>query len=131
MKKPTLAVLALISFLTVGCATEPARTPSIERPQLQVDPDVLYSMSVTELFQERVGQYGQDGLLQVQFAVNAHADADLAWRVTWFDSNGMEVKGVGESYRKAKVLAGQTRYFQATAPHARATTYQLHLREPK
>ena len=131
MKKLILTALVLVGFLTLGCASEPARTPSIERPQLQVDPDVLYSMSVTELFEERLGQYGDKGPLQVQFAVDAHADADLAWKVTWFDANGMEVKGVGSSYRKAKVLAGQTRYFQATAPHARATTYQLHLREPK
>lgn len=131
MKKIFPVALILLSVLTLGCAAKPETNHSIERQELKVDPDVLYSMSVTELFEERLVQPGGEGLLQVQFAVEAHAEADVAWKINWFDANGMEVKGVGDAYRKAKVIAGQTRYFQATAPHARVTTYQLHLREPK
>lgn len=116
----------------VGCATPPETTHSlIERQELKVDPEVIYSMDVTELFQERLSQPGGGSLLQVQFAVDARSDAELAWKVTWFDDSGMKVKGVGEGYRRATLLAGQSRFFEVTAPSPRVTSYQIHLREPK
>jgi len=103
----------------------------VERENLQVDPDVLYSVAVTELFEERVRQPDGTSVLQIQFAVKAHSDAALAWKVNWFDANGTTIKGVGEGYRRASVLRGQTRYFKATATHPKVVTYQLHLREPQ
>lgn len=127
------AYAALLSLVLVlaGCASQPATSPMIERQELKVDPEVIYTMTVTELFEERLAQPGGDSLLQIQFAVEAHSDARLAWKATWFDGNGMVVKGVGEGYRQASLLTGQTRYFKATAPHSRVTSYQLHLREPQ
>ena len=118
-------------LLLAGCASQPHTTGVIERDSLQVDPDVLYSMTVTELFEQRIRQPDGTSILQVQFAVDAHSDAELAWKVSWFDANGMMVKGVADGYRRASVLLGQTRYFKATAPHPRVTTYQLHIREPQ
>jgi uncharacterized protein YcfL len=114
-----------------GCASQPTPNALLERQELKVDPEVIYTMTVTELLEERISQPGGESLLQIQFAVEARSDAELAWKVTWFDANGLMVKGVGEAYRKASVLTGQTRYFKATAPNARVTSYQLHLREPK
>jgi uncharacterized protein YcfL len=131
MKISSLAALLMVGLMTLGCATQPATNSSMEREELKVDPDVLYSMTVTELFEKRLTQPGGKSLLQVQFAANAHADAQLDWKVTWFDAQGMQVKGVAESYRRASLLTGQTRYFTATAPHSRVSDYQLHLREPQ
>lgn len=124
--------MLMLSLGLVGCATPPATSSSVsDRQELIVDPEIIYTMGVTELFEERLPQPAGDSLLQVQFTVEARSDAELAWKVIWFDARGMTVKGVGESYRKASLLAGQTRYFKATAPHARVASYQLHLREPK
>jgi uncharacterized protein YcfL len=121
------------ALVLVGCAIQPpAETAAaIDREQLQVDPEVNYFVAVTELLSQRIAQPGGEALLQIQYAVEARSNGDLAWKVTWFDPNGIVVKGVGESYRKASLLTGQTRYFTATAPHARVTDYQLHLREPQ
>ena len=123
--------VAILMLAVVGCATPPQTNGLIEREELKVDPEVLNSMTVTELFQESVRQPDGTSILQVQFAVEAYSDADLAWKVNWFDAEGMTVKGVGEGYRRASVLRDQTRYFTATAPHPRVTTYQIHLREPR
>ena len=128
----SLLVLSSLVLSLAGCATPPETSSSlIDRQELKVDPDIIYAAEVTELFQAREDQPGGGSLLQVQFAVEARSDADMAWKVTWFDANGMVVKGVGEGYRKATLLTGQTRYFSATAPHERVTSFQLHLREPK
>lgn len=128
------SVLALGSLVLslAGCATPPETKSSlVDRQELKVDPDIVYAVDVTELFQAREKQPGGGSLLQIQFAVEARSDAELAWKVTWFDASGMRVKGVGEGYRKATLLTGQTRYFNATAPHERVESFQLHLREPK
>ncbi|GGE54953.1 hypothetical protein GCM10011533_04310 [Streptosporangium jomthongense] len=129
-----MKILLLASMLVLGlagCASPPETRPLSERQNLKVDPEVVYTMAVTELFEKRLVQPGGDTLLQVQFAVEARSDTELAWKVTWFDDSGMVVEGVGEGYRKATLVTGQVRYFKATAPHARVTSYQLHLREPK
>ena len=131
MKMAFFASVLVFGLSLAGCAAQPQTSALVDRPELKVDPEVIYTMDVTELFEERLAQPGGDSLLQVQFAVEARSDAELAWKVTWFDSIGMEVKGVGESYRKASLLTGQVRYFKATAPHTRVTSYQLHLREPR
>jgi uncharacterized protein YcfL len=129
----TLVKASLFAFVAVlaGCATPPQTNGVVEREELKVDPEVLYSMTVTELFEDRIRQPDGTSILQVQFAVEALNNADLTWKISWFDAQGMTVKGVGEAYRKASVLSGQTRYFKATAPHTRAISYQLHLREPQ
>lgn len=125
----------LVSMLVLGlagCASQPeTRSSLIDRQELKVDPEVIYTMDVTELFEKRLSQTDGDSLLQIQFAVEARSDTELAWKVTWFDDSGMVVKSVGEGYQKASLLTGQVRYFSATAPHTRVTSYQLHLREPK
>lgn len=130
-----MKMFILISMLILGlagCASQPETSGSlIDREELKVDPEVIYTMDVNELFEKRLEQPGGESLLQVQFAVEARSDTELAWKVTWFDESGMVVRGVGEGYKKATLLTGQTRYFSATAPNARATSYQLHLREPK
>lgn len=131
MKKILIAGLFGLGLAIVGCASQPETHSLVDRKELSVDPEVMYALTVTELFEERLTQPGGGSLLQVQFAVEARSDAELAWKITWFDVNGMTVKGVGEGYRKASILIGQTRYFKATAPHARVTSYQLHLREPQ
>lgn len=133
MNVKTLMITFGCALLLAGCASQPPASNAafIDRPQLQVDPEVNYFVTVAELLEERISQPDGSSLLKVQYAVEARSDGDLAWKVTWFDSNGMQVKGVGEGYRKASLLTGQTRYFSATAPHARVTDYQLHLREPK
>lgn len=135
MKTLLFASLLVLSSLVLGlagCATPPETNSSmIDRQELKVDPEVRYAIDVTELFKERVAQPGNSSLLQVQFAVEARSDAEMAWRVTWFDARGMVVKGVGEGYRKATLLGGQTRYFTTTAPHERVESFELHLREPK
>lgn len=125
------ATLFALMAVLAGCATPPQTNSVVEREELKVDPEVLYSMTVTELFEDRIRQPDGTSILQVQFAVEAFDNAELAWKVSWFDAQGMTVKGVGEGYRKASVLRDQTRYFKATAPHPRAASYQLHLREPK
>ncbi|MEH6561799.1 MAG: YcfL family protein [Marinobacter sp.] len=128
----TLLFASLLVLGLAGCATPPETSSSlVDRQELKVDPDIIYAADVTELFQKRVEQPGGGSLLQVQFAVEARSDADMAWKVTWFDANGMVVQGVGEGYRKATLLTGQTRYFTATAPHERVASFQLHLREPR
>jgi len=129
-----MKILLLASLLVLGlagCASQPETRSLSDRQNLKVDPEVVYTMAVTELFEERLAQPDGNSLLHVQFAVEARSDAELAWKVTWFDDSGMVVKSVGEGYRKATLLTGQVRYFSATAPHARVTSYQLHLREPK
>lgn len=117
--------------LLLGCASPVQTNGVIDREELNVDPEVRTSMTVTELFKEPISQPDGTSILQVQFAVEAFNDANFAWKVEWFDANGMKVKGVGEGYRTASVLAGQIRYFKATAPHPRVASYQLHLRESK
>ncbi len=132
MKRALIASVVCAAFMVSGCAAPPETRSSLaDRQQLIVDPAVTFSMSVTELFEERIAQPDGSNLLHIQFAISAHSDADMAWQVTWFDANGMKVKGVGESYRKVSMLADQTRYFNAVAPHNRVTDFQLHLREPK
>lgn len=127
----SLLIASMLVFGLVGCATQPETRSLDERQNLKVDPEVIYTTKVTELFEERKAQPGGGSLLQVQFAVEARSDTELAWKVTWFKDNGMVVKGVGEGYRKASLLTGQVRYFNAIAPNARVTRYQLHLREPR
>jgi|TARA_R110001592_G_scaffold46409_11_gene147708 uncharacterized protein YcfL len=130
MKSVLLA--GVLVFGLASCALQPeVSSTMIDRQELKVDPEVIYTTDVTELFQQRVTQPGGDSLLQVQFAVEARSDTELMWKVTWFDDSGMVVKSVGEGYRKATLLTGQARYFSATAPHSRVTSFQLHLREPK
>jgi uncharacterized protein YcfL len=130
MKSVLFASMLVLGL--AGCASQPETSSSlIDRQELKVDPEVIYTMDVTELFEKRLAQSGGDSLLQVQFAVEARSDTELAWKVTWFDDSGMVVKNVGEGYHKASLLTGQTRYFNATAPHTRVTSFQLHLREPK
>lgn len=131
MRITVCAGLLSLALVLAGCASPPETNALTERQELKVDPEVIYTMTVTELFEERLAQPGGDSLLQVQFAVEARSDARLAWKVTWFDENGMTVKGVGEGYRQASLQTGQARYFKATAPHPRVTSYQLHLREPQ
>jgi uncharacterized protein YcfL len=133
MNMKRLIVAFGCALLLTGCASQqPANNAAfIDRPQLQIDPEVNYFAAVSELLEERVSQPDGSSLLKIQYAVEARSDADLAWKIIWFDNNGMQVKGVGEGYRKASLLTGQTRYFTAVAPHARVTDYQLHLREPK
>ncbi|WP_404364572.1 YcfL family protein [Marinobacter sp.] len=130
MMSARLTILFLLTLALIACAqTPPADSPQ-EREQLQVDPEVQFSMRVTELFEERLQQASGDSLLQIQFAVKASSGARMAWKVTWFDADGRKIDSVGESYREASLLAGQTRYFTATAPHPDVVDYQLHLREP-
>ncbi|HEA51742.1 hypothetical protein LCGC14_1525070 [marine sediment metagenome] len=129
MKSVLLAGMLVLGL--AGCASQPETSSVIDRAELKVDPEVIYTMDVTELLKTRLEQPGGDSLLQVQFAVEARSDTELAWNVTWFDASGIMVKSVGEGYRKATLLTGQTRYFNATAPSTRVTTFQLHLREPK
>lgn len=130
-----MKMLLFASMLVLGlagCAAPPDTSNSLtDRQELKVDPDVVYAVDVTELFQKRLEQPDGSSLLQVQFAVEARSDAEMAWKVTWFDAGGMVVKTVGEGYRKATLLTGQTRYFTTTAPHERVESFQLHLREPK
>jgi uncharacterized protein YcfL len=131
MKSIKAFALPMLLFVLAGCAQTPPDSEGENRQQLKIDPDVLYSMKVTELIETRKEQPDGGSLLHVQFAIEALADASMAWRVTWFDANGMVVQGVAEGYRQASLLMGQTRYFSATATHNRAVDYQLHLREPE
>lgn len=130
MKAVLLA--SLLALGLAGCAMQPqTNAQMVERQELRVDPEVSFSTDVTELFSSRLEQADGSSLLQVQFAVEARSNSELAWKITWFDDGGMIVKGVGDSYRKATLLGGQARYFTAIAPNARVTSYQLHLREPQ
>lgn len=133
MRFKTQIIAFSCALALAGCAIQPPveTAASIDREQLQIDPEVNYFVAVTELLSRRIAQPGGETLLQIQYAVEARSNADMAWKVTWFDDNGIRVKGVGEGYRKVSLLTGQTRYFTATAPHARVTDYQLHLREPQ
>ncbi|SFM98318.1 YcfL family protein [Marinobacter pelagius] len=131
MKVSLISLFLILALVVGGCATKPETNASVERQELKVDPEILYALTVSELFEDRLPQADGSSLLQVQFAVDVHSNADLAWKVTWFDDTGMTVKGVGEGYRKATLITGQTRYFRATAPHSRVASYQLHLREPQ
>lgn len=123
-------VFALMALM-VGCATAPQTSGVVDRDELNVDPEIRYAITVTELFEEQIRQPDGTSFLQVQFAVAVTNDADMAWKVDWFNSEGMKVKSVGEGYRTASVLAGQNRYFKATAPHPQVVSYQIHIREPK
>ncbi|MCL1486062.1 MAG: hypothetical protein MH208_18325 [Marinobacter sp.] len=71
----------------VGCAIQPpAETAAaIDREQLQIDPEVNYFVAVTELLSQRIAQPGGETLLQIQYAIEARSNGDLAWKVTWFD----------------------------------------------
>lgn len=131
MKKILMVCCMAFVLIGSGCAQQPATNRLAERQELKIDPEVLYGLTVTELFEQRLSQPDGSSLLQIQFAVQAHADSGLAWKVTWFDDRGLIVEGVGDAYRRAKLLMGQSRYFKATAPHPKVTSYQLHLREPK
>lgn len=129
MKASFISVFLTLGVLLSGCAANMEVDALSERQKLKVDPEVLYAVTVSELLEDRLPQSNGSSLLQVQFAVEVRSNADLEWKVTWFDANGITVKGVGEGYRKASLITGQTRYFQATAPHTRVASYQLHLRE--
>lgn len=128
MRNGLLALFAFLLLLSVGCSSTPERN-QVDRPELEVDPGVRYGLTVTELFQERMAQPSGDRLLRVQFAVAAHADMKFGWKINWFDREGMEVSGVGEGYRRVRVLPDQTRYFDAVAPNPSVESFQLHLRE--
>jgi uncharacterized protein YcfL len=129
MKAGLLASLLILAL--VGCASPPVTNAPAERQALKVDPEVSYATDVTELVETRLEQPDGSSLLQVQFALEARSDSELAWKITWFDASGMVVNSVGEGYRKATLLRGQTRYFTATAPDTSVASYQLHLREPR
>lgn len=124
-------LIGLLILALAGCASPPATNAPAERETLKVDPEVSYSTDVTELVKTHLEQPDGSSLLQVQFALEARSDSELVWKVVWFDASGMVVNSVGEGYRKATLLRGQTRYFTATAPDADVTSYQLHLREPR
>lgn len=129
--RPATKTLLLFLALTLSaCAQTPVADAPQTRDRLLVDPEVQFSMEVTELLEERLPQADGSSLLHIQFAVKATSRAPMAWKITWFDAEGMTVKGVSESYRNVSVLPGQTRYFSATAPHPDVVDYQLHLREP-
>mgnify|MGYP006403771567 CR=1 FL=1 len=129
MKASLFSMFFTLGFLLSGCASKLDVNASAERQKLIVEPEILYAVTVSELLEHSLPQANGSSLLQIQFSVEVRSNADLAWRVTWFDANGITVKGVGEGYRKASLITGQTRYFQATAPHPKVTSYQLHLRE--
>ena len=67
-------------LMLAGCASQPPtnNTALIDRPQLQVDPEVNYFVTVSELLEQRIAQPGGGSLLQIQYAIEARADADLA-----------------------------------------------------
>lgn len=132
----TTALMPLIIAFTLmvaiaGCASLDPEREYVERDDLKVDPEVRQSVNVTELLQTRVDLPSGGSLLRIQFSIQAYQDADLEWAVTWFDEAGMVVPGVGEGYRTARILANQTRFFTATAPHERVQDFQLHLREDR
>jgi len=125
-----IVILLILGLGLAACAQTPVSESPQEREKLLVDPEVQYSMEVTELIEKQLEQTDGGSLLHIQFAVKATSRAQMAWKVTWFDAQGQTVKGVGESYRNVSVLPGQTRYFSATAPHTDVVSYQIHLREP-
>lgn len=125
-----VVMLAMVGMLS-ACAPMAPQREYVQRDDLKVDPEVRQFLAVNELLQSRVDQPGGGSLLRIQFSVEAYEDADMEWAVNWFDDDGMKVPSVGEGYRDAHLLRGQTRYFTATAPHERVTSYQLHLREDR
>lgn len=125
-----IALLMLFGMLGACVSMDPERE-YVERDDLKVDPEVRQSVNVTELLQTRVDLPSGGSLLRIQFSVQAYQDTDLEWAITWFDNAGMVVPGVGEGYRTARILANQTRFFTATAPHERVANFQLHLREDR
>ncbi|MFW5823817.1 MAG: DUF1425 domain-containing protein [Marinobacter sp.] len=124
-----LIVTGLLVLVLAGCAAQPPGNERYEREELKVDPEVQFGLMVTELFRERLRQPSGDSLLQIAFAVEGRSDTRFGWRVNWFNASGMEVSGIGQGYREARVLPGQNRYFKATAPHPSVVSFQLHLRE--
>ena len=130
IRPATITILIFLGLALAACAQTPTTDTPQTRETLLVDPEVQFSMEVTELLETQLPQADGSSLLQIQFAVKATSKAPMAWKVTWFDAQGQTVKGVGESYRNVSVLPGQTRYFSATAPHTDVVSYQIHLREP-
>ena len=130
IRPATITILIFLGLALAACAQTPTTDTPQTRETLLVDPEVQFSMEVTELLEKQLPQADGSSLLQIQFAVKATSKAPMAWKVTWFDTEGRTVKGVSESYRNVSVLPGQTRYFSATAPHPDVVEYQLHLREP-
>lgn len=132
MFRSMVVVMVIAGFAALaGCAPVQPEREYVQRDDLKVDPEVRQFLAVTELLQSRTDQPGGGSLLRIQFSVEAYEDADLEWAVTWFDDAGMTVRSVGEGYHSAHVLMGQTRFFTATAPHERVTSFQLHLREDR
>lgn len=123
--------LALAGTLIAACAPVQPEREYVPRDDLKVDPEIRQSLVVRDLLSQRVKLADGSTLLRVQFSVEAYQDTDMEWAVTWFDDDGMVVPSVGEGYRTARVLRNQTRFFTATAPHERAVSYQLHLREDR
>jgi uncharacterized protein YcfL len=130
IRPATITILIFLGLALAACAQTPTTDTPQTRETLLVDPEVQFSMEVTEVLEKQLPQADGSSLLQIQFAVKATSKAPMAWKVTWFDAEGRTVKGVSESYRNVSVLPGQTRYFSATAPHSDVVAYQLHLREP-
>ncbi|WP_162628735.1 MULTISPECIES: DUF1425 domain-containing protein [Marinobacter] len=124
--------LVLFGWLTLltGCALVQPEREYTQRDDLKVDPEIRQSLVVQELLDQRVST-PNGSLLRIQFSVQAYQDTDMEWAVTWFDDDGMVVRGVGEGYRPARILRDQTRFFTATAPQERAVSFQLHLREDR
>ena len=126
--KRIVAALCATLILTAGCASEPD-VNQVQRSDVEVDTQVGYNLTVTEVFREKIPQASGGSMLRMHFAVHGNADTRFAWKVTWFKANGMKVRGVGEGYRQARVLPDQTRYFDTTAPSPEAQSFQLHIRE--
>lgn len=126
-----LCLAALLVTVVAGCAQLEPERQYVERDDLVVDPEIRQLLVVKELLQKRVDLPGGDSLLKIQFSVQAYQDANMEWAVTWFDDDGLVVPGVGEGYHPTRILQNQTRFFTATAPQARAVSYQLHLREDR
>lgn len=126
-----MLTMALAGTLIAACAPVQPKRDYVPRDDLKVDPEIRQSLVVHDLLSQRVELADGDTLLRIQFSVEAYQDTDLEWAVTWFDDAGMVVPGVGEGYKTAHVLRNQTRFFTATAPQARAVSYQLHLREDR
>lgn len=130
-KRVFMLTLALASTLIAACAPVQPKREYVPRDDLKVDPEIRQFLVVEDLLSQRIKLADESTLLRIQFSVQAYQDTDMEWAVTWFDEGGMVVPGVGEGYRTARVLQNQTRFFTATAPHERAVSYQLHLREDR
>ncbi|BES72807.1 hypothetical protein RE428_38250 [Marinobacter nanhaiticus D15-8W] len=130
-KRIFMLTLALASTLIAACAPVQPKRDYVPRDDLKVDPEIRQFLVVEDLLSQRIKLADDSTLLRIQFSVQAYQDTEMEWAVTWFDDDGMVVPGVGEGYRTARVLQNQTRFFTATAPHERAVSYQLHLREDR